>query len=68
MLYEGIFKYEIQRPIKESSFRTETGLKKIVIDGEESTIDNRLENTARNEFYSNDRIIELKMIKKRIIF
>lgn len=68
MLYEGIFKFEIQRPIGQSSFKTETGLKKIVIDGEESTIDNMLKRTAENEFYSNDRIIELKLIKKKILF
>lgn len=68
MLYSGIFKFEIQRPIGESSFKTETGLKKVFVDGEEFTIDEKLIKTAKNEFYVNDRIIELKLMKKKIIF
>lgn len=68
MLYSGIFKFEIQRPIGGSSYKTETGLKKVVVDGEESNIDERLNTAAKNEFYANDRVIELKLIKKKVIF
>ena len=68
MLYEGVFKYEIQRPITSSSFRTERGLKRVYVDGEEKTIDDKLKKTAENEFYSNDRILELKLVRKKIIF
>lgn len=68
MLYSGIFKFEIQRPMGGSSYKTETGLKKVYVDGEEKIIDDKLKKTAENEFYSNDRILELKLIKKKIIF
>ena len=68
MLYSGIFKFEIQRPMGGSSYKTETGLKKVVVDGEESNINERLIKAAKNEFYINDRIIELKLMKKKVIF
>jgi hypothetical protein len=68
MLYSGIFKFEIQRPTGGSSYKTETGLKKVVVDGEEFNIDEKLTKAAKNEFYVNDRIIELKLMKKKTIF
>ena len=68
MLYSGIFKFEIQRPMGGLSYKTETGLKKVVVDGEEFNIDEKLTKAAKNEFYANDRIIELKLMKKKIIF